>query len=76
MMGTAMDPEDHPSNNMPTATQHYAGDVIPISSGRVEQYPGQRGVINSTGDIAQHLNNSRTSSDRTNVVPLKINPSK
>lgn len=26
--GTPMDPEDHPSNNMPTATEHHAGTII------------------------------------------------
>lgn len=30
MMGSPMDPEDHPATNMPQATQHYAGDVISI----------------------------------------------
>lgn len=33
LMGEASDPSDHPSTSMPTATQHYAGDVIPISAG-------------------------------------------
>jgi hypothetical protein len=30
MMGTETDPSDHPATSMPNATQHYAGDVIPM----------------------------------------------
>ena len=30
MMGDETDPQDHPAHNKPTATQHYAGDVISI----------------------------------------------
>lgn len=30
MMGDEIDPTDHPANNMPQATQHYAGDVVPL----------------------------------------------
>lgn len=29
--GTPMDPGDHPAHNKPQATQHYAGDVLPIN---------------------------------------------
>lgn len=75
MMGEPSDPEDHPANNMPQATQHYAGDVVPILKNFKEEYSGQAGVRNSTGELSQHLNNStyRTISDRTNIVPLRIN---
>lgn len=30
LMGTATDPEEHDAHNMPQATEHYAGDVIPL----------------------------------------------
>lgn len=30
MMGDPMDPGDHPATNVPQATQHYAGDVVPM----------------------------------------------
>lgn len=28
--GTPMDTIDHPARSMPQATQHYAGDVVPL----------------------------------------------
>lgn len=31
MQGDPMDPGDHPNTNMPQATQHFAGDVLPIA---------------------------------------------
>ncbi len=30
MMGSPQDPGDHEAANVPQATQHYAGDVLPI----------------------------------------------
>lgn len=30
MMGDETDPQDHSAHNMPQATQHYAGDVLPM----------------------------------------------
>lgn len=30
IMGTPMDPGDHPATNVKPATQQYAGDVLPI----------------------------------------------
>lgn len=32
--GSPMDPEDHPAHNVPQATQHYAGDVLPMPGDR------------------------------------------
>lgn len=34
MQGDPMDPGDHPSTNMPQASQHYAGDVLPMPGDR------------------------------------------
>lgn len=34
LMGTAMDPEDHDATDVPTATKHYAGDVLPMPGDR------------------------------------------
>lgn len=31
IMGTPMDPSDHPATNVKPATQQYAGDVLPIA---------------------------------------------
>lgn len=31
MMGSPSDPADHPATSMPQATQHYAGDVLPMA---------------------------------------------
>jgi hypothetical protein len=36
IMGTPMDVEDHSAYNKPDASQHYAGDVLPI--------PGERSM--------------------------------
>lgn len=36
MMGSEMNPTDHPAHDIPDATQHYAGDVLPI--------PGERSM--------------------------------
>jgi hypothetical protein len=30
MMGEETNPQDHPAHNVPQATQHYAGDVLPL----------------------------------------------
>lgn len=48
MMGTAMDPGDHPSHNVPQASQHYAGDVLPLrpNSPTVNDYAADRQIIN------------------------------
>lgn len=32
MLGSESDPSDHDSHNMPQASQHYAGDVLPIGT--------------------------------------------
>lgn len=48
MQGDPMDPGDHPATQMPQATQHYAGDVLPM--------PGERsmgsGATSSSVDYA------------------------
>lgn len=47
MMGSASDPADHPATDMPQATQHYAGDVLPI--------PGDRSMgTGQTGSAATY----------------------
>jgi hypothetical protein len=38
--GKPQDPGDHPAHNVPQATQHYAGDVLPIK-GELSMGPGQ-----------------------------------
>lgn len=30
LMGDEQDPGDHPAHNVPQASQHYAGDVLPM----------------------------------------------
>lgn len=40
MMGSPSDPADHPATSMPQATQHYAGDVLPM--------PGERSMGSSS----------------------------
>ena len=40
MMGSQSDPADHPATSMPQASQHYAGDVLPIP-GELSMGPGQ-----------------------------------
>ncbi len=34
LMGQEQDPADHPAHSVPQATQHYAGDVLPIAGER------------------------------------------
>lgn len=38
MQGAAQDVQDHPAYNKPDATQHYAGDVIPLSNVANDNY--------------------------------------
>lgn len=75
MTDESYDPHARMHESFPRADSgtKMAGDVIPLSSARKEEYPGQAGVINSTGDISQMLNESpwRKASDRTNVIPIK-----
>lgn len=43
MMGSPMDPHNHPATDVPQATQHYAGDVLPM--------PGEKSMgAGNTGD--------------------------
>jgi len=50
MQGSPMDPSDHSASNTPQATQHYAGDVLPIP-GELSMGSGQdsRAVDYATG---------------------------
>lgn len=34
MQGSATDVQDHPAHDLPTATQHYAGDVLPMTGAK------------------------------------------
>lgn len=66
MMGSEMDPSDHPATSMPQATQHYAGDVVPMpmaSSTKFNALAGQ--ASNLLGSLL------KTPVDLSNVSPIK-----
>lgn len=65
MMGSETDPSDHPATNVPQATQHYAGDVVPIRD--------TKDSVNMIARINQFQNRIRSPSrtdDSSNVVKI------
>lgn len=65
MMGTEQDPADHPATNMPQATQHYAGDVLPLP---VNMGAGMLGQAKNNESIKGIAAGGPKSVDTTNLV--------
>lgn len=60
MMGSPMDPEDHPAHDVPAATQHYAGDVLPM--------PGERSM--GGGETSRAVDYATGKSSDPKVKPI------
>lgn len=60
MMGDPQDPSDHPAANMPQATQHYAGDVLPM--------PGERSM--GAGATTQAVDYATGKAKDPKVLPI------
>lgn len=66
MQGDAMEVSSHPAHDKPTATQHYAGDVLPM--------PGERSM--GGGPTYDSLDYALGSKSNPKVVPIGNGPLK
>lgn len=60
--GEPMNPVDHPSYNIPQATQHYAGDVIPLHP------PGTFSSNTQSGDVINGMAKALGVKNPPNVI--------
>lgn len=66
MQGNPVDVQDHPAHDKPTATQHFAGDVLPM--------PGEKSM--GSGPTYDSLDYALGSKSSPNVVPIGKGPLK
>lgn len=66
MMGSAMDPADHEASSMPQATQHYAGDVLPI--------PGEKSM--GSGQDSRAVDYAIGKKSDPKVLPMPMSTTK
>lgn len=66
MMGSPMDVEDHPARDVPTATQHYAGEVVNIG----EQMSNIRQSNEITRSISGSASRYPTPLKEPKVIPM------
>lgn len=64
-MGSPMDPDQHEAHNMPTATQHYAGDIVPLHP------PGVFARNTDGGDSVNAVAKALNMSPPNNVIKFK-----
>lgn len=68
MMGDEQDPRDHPAYNKPDATQHYAGDVVPIRPSFLERdIAGARRQVENERSMRNISNQGSSGVDPANI---------
>lgn len=68
--GTPMDVTDHSAHNIPTATQHYAGDVLPFPSS-LSKIDFARLTAPESDEVSKTMGRYKQPLGSSKVVPLK-----
>lgn len=75
MQGTPMDVENHPAYDKPDATQHYAGDVLPLNAPQTG-LGGAANQIRNQGTMRDIASKGSSAVDTTNLAKRIIRPFK